>query len=488
MTGALIQLVAYGKENIYLNGKPQITFFKQIYRRHTNFATEDVPQNFQEQPNFGKKYTCKISTEGDLANRMCIKITLPSINLNNAECRWNKFIGFSLINYVEIEIGNKIIDKHYGEWMYIWSCLTTRNIKDDGFNKLIGNVNELTEFSSSKDEYIIYIPLYFWFCRDSGLSLPLVSMQLDIININISFNPLNECLLIIPTYYIQCSNYLVNFEKYEIITQISSITNTTNYGIYYDYDIVTQKLYYTPITQNTFDASAPIYNMTNGYYVNPQSNATSYVIYNNTTYKNINMIDCVVLVTYIYIDIDERKKFLSSKMDYLIEQLYFTPDIAIQGTHPKIQLLIDQPCKLVVWLVQLDNMSYANQTFNYTSFYDNNQNISQLSLLTQTLLKLNSQNRLSQRTSDYFEFIQPYQHSNNYLPKGCFMYSYSLFPTESNPSGTTNMTEIDLIELGIKANTIISKSNTASLRSYSLCYNVWRVSSGVSANIFIRNL
>jgi hypothetical protein len=482
MTGGLVQLVAYGKENVYLNGKPQITFFKQIYRRHTNFATEDVPQNFQEQPNFGKKYTCKISTEGDLANKMCMKITLPYINLPNGECRWNKYIGFSMINYVEVEIGNKIIDKHYGEWMYIWSCLTTRNIKDNGFNKLIGNVKELTEFSSSKEQYIVYVPLYFWFCRDSGLSVPLVSMQLDNININISFNPLSECLLVIPTYYIQCSNYLVNFEKYEIIAQASSLTGTTNYGIYYDYDIITQKLYYTPISQNKLDASAPIYNITNGYYVSPQVSATSFIIYNNTTYKNINMIDCVILVNYIYIDIDERKKFLSAKMDYLIEQLYYTPQIAIQGTHPKIQLTIDQPCKLTVWLVQLDNMIYANELYNYTSFYDNN---TQESLLTQTLIKLNSQDRISQRTSIYYEYIQPIQHTNNVLPRGCFMYSYSLFPCESNPSGTTNMTEIDLIELGIKANNIISKSNTASFRSYSLCYNVWRVSSGVSATIFI---
>ena len=485
MGGGIIQLVAYGKENIYLNGNPQITFFKQIYRRHTNFAMEDVVQNFLEQPNFGKKYTCKIATEGDLANRMCLRVVLPAINMKNTQCKWNNYIGFSMINYIEIEIGNKIIDKHYGEWMYIWSCLTSRNIMDDGLNKLIGNIPELTQYSFTKPEYTLYIPLYFWFCRDSGLSIPLVSLQLDNININVSFNALDECLTTIPTHYIACYDDLVEFERFEIITQTNSEKQI--YGMFYDYDVVYQKLYYTPLSSQNFDSSNNIESLDNEYFIIPQQNVVSFIIYNNavSSFKNINMVDCIILVDYIYIEVEERKKFLNSKSDYLIEQLIYTPDITIKETHPKIQLTIDHPCKLTVWLMQLDDMLYANDLFNYTSFYENNIKKKQESLITLTTLKLNSQDRLTQRSGDYFEFIQPYQHSSNRLPKGCFMYSYSLFPTNTNPSGSSNMSEIDLVELGIKVNNIISSKNISYFRSYSVVFNVWRVSSGVSSCIFV---
>src|SRR5438552_5436643 len=79
MTGGIIQLVAYGHEDLFLTRDPQITFFKVIYRRHTNFAREDIPQYFIHDPDFGKRTTCVISPEGDMVNRMALKITLPAI-------------------------------------------------------------------------------------------------------------------------------------------------------------------------------------------------------------------------------------------------------------------------------------------------------------------------------------------------------------------------------------------------------------------------
>ena len=165
-----MQLVAYGAQDVYLTGNPQITFFKVVYRRHTNFSFEDIPQNFLHEPDFGKRSTCIISPEGDMIDRMSLKITLPAIpkinssnnlsgiakNLNNEKdtdtainndnssikFAWIKRIGFAMIKNVEIEINGKVVDRHFGEWMYIWSVLTTRNINDNGLNKLIGNVPE----------------------------------------------------------------------------------------------------------------------------------------------------------------------------------------------------------------------------------------------------------------------------------------------------------------------------------------------------------
>jgi hypothetical protein len=213
------------------------------------------------------------------------------------------------------------------------------------------------------------------------------------------------------------------------------------------------------------------------------------------------------LTNYVYLDDDERMMFAQTKHDYLIEQLYFTPNVAIEGTNPRAKLDIDQSCKLTVWLAQLDYISSFNDRFNYTDshirkhVYDTNYtdptkikmfSNTQIgdeignSLIDEEVIRLNSQLRLSKRVNEYFEYIQPIQHAQNRLPKGCGMYSYSLFPTEPTPSGTTNMSQIELVDMVLKMNFRVNISQKAKFRSYSLCYNVWRVDNGLSATVFVR--
>jgi len=546
MTGGIIQLAAYGKEDLFLSRDPQITFFKVIYRRHTNFSREEIPQNFIHDLDFGKRRTCLISPEGDLAGKMCLKITLPSIpkisnslssysNINVSGEQpvlfsWVKYIGFALVKTVEIEINDKVIDRHYGEWLYIWSILTTKNISDQGFNKLIGNVPELTDFSESKDEYVLYIPFYFWFCRSSGLSLPLVALQFSDIKINVELNDLENCYIVTPTHYIKCDGNLANFKPFEYLYQ-KGPDNIDRFGIFSYYDIVNKRLYYTSITPDRFVGvpydgdltildnstktallSSPksdkwiIKGYSSDFSIKPDINAKS-LTSNKRSFKNVSIKDAVILVDYIYLDDDERFKFAQNKNDYLIEQLYFTPNLPIEGTNPKVKLDIDQPCKLTVWLAQLDYINNYNDIFNYTNShvtkksydnYDNNPTkfkqfnsisindpIGQ-SLIDESTVRLNSQVRLSNRTTSYYQNIQPFQHTYNYLPVGCNMYSYSLNPVDVTPSGTTNMSQIDLIELNLKMNYVVNSTKRAKFRSYSLCYNVWRVDNGLSALIFIR--
>ena len=75
-----MQLVAYGAQDVYLTGNPQITFWKVTYRRHTNFAVESIEQTFNGQADFGRRVTCTISRNGDLAYRTYLQVTLPEIN------------------------------------------------------------------------------------------------------------------------------------------------------------------------------------------------------------------------------------------------------------------------------------------------------------------------------------------------------------------------------------------------------------------------
>ena len=116
MGGGLMQLVAYGAQDIYLTGNPQITFFKVVYRRHTNFSMEAIEQTFSGSPDFGRKVYCTISRNGDLIHRVYLQVKLPAVTAKAASYhRWVNYVGHALIKSVEIEIGGQRIDKHYGD-------------------------------------------------------------------------------------------------------------------------------------------------------------------------------------------------------------------------------------------------------------------------------------------------------------------------------------------------------------------------------------
>jgi hypothetical protein len=132
MTGGLIQLVALGFEDLFITRDPQITFFKTIYRRYTNFSIQAIQQRFDSTPNFGTLSSCTISRTADLISDMFLVVTLPKIQqfVNNSgvdnitKFAWVRKIAYALIDYIEIEIGGQLIDKHYGEWLNIWHELT----------------------------------------------------------------------------------------------------------------------------------------------------------------------------------------------------------------------------------------------------------------------------------------------------------------------------------------------------------------------------
>jgi hypothetical protein len=197
MGGGLIQLTAYGAQDVFLTGNPQITFFKAVYRRHTNFSIEQVRQEFKSTVDFGNKVSCTISKQGDLLHRLLLQIDLPSVSITNSanRFRWLNWIGHALIKSVEIEIGGKKIDKHYGDWFHIWNSLTQSSGKKEGYANAVGNVPKLTQYTLTGDTQAVqlYVPLQFWFCRNPGLALPLIALQYHEVQINIEFRSFAEC-------------------------------------------------------------------------------------------------------------------------------------------------------------------------------------------------------------------------------------------------------------------------------------------------------
>ena len=346
MSGGLLQLVAYGAQDVYLTGNPQITFWKVTYRRHTNFAMESIEQTFNGQADFGRRVTCTVSRNGDLAYRTYLQVTLPEINQSMANkttdedtgvyARWLDFPGHQLISQVEVEIGGQRIDRQYGDWMHIWMQLTLTSEQQRGYYKMIGNTTQLTfitdpSFSdidgpcesaaprqvcaprNALPETTLYIPLQFWFCRNPGLALPLIALQYHEVRFNIDLRPIEECLW--------------------AVSSLSECPGGAKVTTAYQQSLVAASLY----------------------------------------------------IDYIFLDTDERRRMAQNPHEYLIEQLQFTGDESVGSSSNKIKLSFNHPCKELIWVVQPDeNVDYCAswectetlygllgaQPFNYTDALD----------------------------------------------------------------------------------------------------------------------
>jgi hypothetical protein len=525
-----MQLVAYGAQDVFLTGTPEITFWKVSYRRHTNFAMESIEQTFSGQADFGRRVTCSISRNGDLAYRTYLQVTLPEINQSmktgstaGVFARWLDFPGEQLIAQVEVEIGGQRIDRQYGDWMHIWNQMTLSAEQQRGYFKMIGNTTQLTYICdpsfaavsgpcasaggpsqvcaprNALPETTLYVPLQFWFCRNPGLALPLIALQYHDVKINIDFRPIGECL-------------------WAVQDLAADGGSTVSVSAAYQQSLVAASLY----------------------------------------------------VDYIFLDTDERRKMAQNPHEYLIEQLQFTGDESVGSSSNKIKLNFNHPCKELVWVVQPDaNVDYCSsleggttlfktlgaQPFNYTDAIDalpnaihafggpiavkgdenfiNASGLFELAgatdvsgntvvyphgglfdgsspshniasglsdagtfVLAETALdmhcwgenpvvtaklQLNGQDRFSEREGSYFDVVQPFQHHTRAPDTGINVYSFALRPEEHQPSGSCNFSRIDnaVLQLVLSSGAVAGTA-TSKVRVYAVNYNVLRVMSGMA--------
>ena len=183
MGGGLMQLVAYGAQDIYLTGNPQITFFKVVYRRHTNFAVESIEQTINGSigTTGGGKVSVTVARNGDLLHRVYIQLKKSDGAFSS-----NTKAGFDDIDYVEVEVGGQVIDKHYGQWMKIW-CDLTHPYDKKAMLKTMLSTSDCDCSATAAANRLSVIPLQFWFCRNPGLALPLIALQYHEVKLNIKF-------------------------------------------------------------------------------------------------------------------------------------------------------------------------------------------------------------------------------------------------------------------------------------------------------------
>ena len=383
MGGGLMQLVAYGAQDIYLTGNPQITFFKVVYRRHTNFSMEEIAQTengsviLDATSTPSANYT--ISRNGDLVHKMYLQMNIKDLATSATDAAVPDAIFHNLINDVECEIGGQKIDRHYGHWFETWTNLTVQNDRGlrtpykDGnsgsgipisekfsdnvgaggmglslYDKMTGNAGakEPMTFDNGEMDYEnIHIPLQFWFNSNPGLALPLIALQYHEVKIKVSFN------------------------------SMATATGSTVTGYPTGVKLFTQ---------------------------------------------------------YIYLDTDERRRFAQVSHEYLIEQLQYQNE---SGTPKNITLNFNHPVKELIWTgVGVDNKIHSPITSN-TSWQMKLNGHDRFS--TRPL-----QYFTKQQVYDYHTGFGGLGGSD-----AIAVYSFALKPEEHQPSGTCNFSRIDTAQL-----------------------------------------
>tara|TARA_B100001123_G_scaffold410939_1_gene506614 strand:- start:314 stop:1864 length:1551 start_codon:yes stop_codon:yes gene_type:complete len=204
MGGGLMQLVAYGAQDIYLTGNPQITFFKVVYRRHTNFSMETIAQTLNGSGTItdGTNSTCTVSRNGDLVSKVYVNFLGTSAT-----------DGSAAINEVELEIGGQRIDRHYQEWNEVWNELTTPESKAIGLKSMQRCIG-----GAGTGVTNVQVPLNFWFCRNPGLALPLIALQYHEVKMKFTWGSIGASGTV-PTVY--CDYIYLDTDERRRFAQVS---------------------------------------------------------------------------------------------------------------------------------------------------------------------------------------------------------------------------------------------------------------------------
>ena len=503
MGGGLLQLVAYGAQDVYLTGNPQITFFKVVYRRHTNFAIEAIVQTPTGGNTFGSRASFQITRNGDLIHRVYFYCKIKADTSANTSVALVPNFGQKLLKTVELEIGGQRIDKHYSEWLYIWNELSLPVGKREGYNTMVGaNPRNICTKLTSGNSYELYVPLEFWFCRNVGLALPLIALQYHEVKINIEYESESNMKDYTAT----------NFTYEEELSAGSVLTAPVTTGVYTVAPTITfsaaptggiTALGYATIVSGSPQititnagsgyTTAPSVTLTGGTYTTV-STATSTLATtqsNATTAKfpvavsgQISLTSPTLWVDYIFLDTDERRRFAQLSHEYLIEQLQFTGTESItKGDSMKsIRMNFNHPCKELIWTVKnsetgiyWNNFSSGSRSVESATAFINDA-LDSTNPITNCKIMLNGNDRMAPRSGEYFGLVQPYQHHEitpDKFHEGINVYSFAIKPEEHQPSGTLNMSRIDTATLSV------ASSITGNISVYAVNYNVLRILSGM---------
>lgn len=427
MGGGLLQLVATGQQDIYLTGNPQITFFKIVYRRHTNFSIECIEQTIDGVIDAAASSSIvTISRNGDLVGSMHLEVTFAAGVTGSAgtkSTQWTNNTGHAFIKEVEIEIGGQRIDKQNGQWLDIWNELTDHEeIEHIGLNKHKSKkaylLNGAAE-TSAMDALKVYVPLKFWFNRNPGMALPLIALQYHEVKIKLKTRGVLG-----------------------LVNSTGTLAGTAvkpNVKLWADY------IYLDTDERKRFA------NQSHEYLIEQ-------------------------------IQKHESQMEASKEMDFnhpIKELIWVIQDATVRSENVSATASNVDATQNIVDLTT-ESMSNKNDYFNYTTNINDDSEVlfnqTSIESFKTAVLTLNGHERFKPRDASYFRLIQPAQAGHRIPDKHIYMYSFALKPEQHQPTGACNFSRIDSAILDFTTNGTFSGTT---ITIYAVNYNILKIASGM---------
>ena len=538
MSGGLMQLVAYGAQDVYLTGNPQITFFKIVYKRHTNFAVEAIEQIVNGDFSFGNNLSSTIAKNGDLITKMYIKCDV-SLTGTNGKFAWINKLGHALIEEVELLIGGNRIDKQYSEWLNIWYELARNVSQDKGYDMMIGNNSDMTELSMDNKSTTLYIPLKFYFNKFNGLAIPLISLQYHDVRVDFKLRSSDQLIIKESKAVVSASisniSLLVNFvfldsverkrfasSQHEYLIEQIQVSNNEKvnleeniyklnfshpckslYWMVQNGNFISGKSFlgYTPESKYIYRSGyadlnldlikycsvryvlSQVYSLDgkvklslNGSGVESVSSVVSTVetVYNH---HSITLGDVVIKANYNSLTNIDNVNNTAECDSNNIDNWELVTGMSIDNISTPVDELMSGFTRTS------DSLNIGNSDFDIIVYQWNNfgkyLDYSYNPVLT-SLLKLNGHERFAEQSGEFFNYLQPYETHKSTPKDGINLFSFALNPLEHQPSGTCNFSRIDNTSLSIKFDPDIINVSGTKLVIFVLNYNILRVMNGLA--------
>lgn len=443
MPGGLLQLLAYGNQNLYLTGNPSITFFKKVYNAYTNFSMESIRVDFNRNDVYVSDYTtlkATIGRHGDMISQIYLVFELPDIIFDEELVfKWADYVGEAIVENYQIAINGNVIDKQTGEFAHLYQCLSQGVDKRYMYEKMIGHRYDIPTREKAFTPYgaivqqvnpthipsrKIYFPLNFWFNKSLAHSLPLVSLQYSEVEITIELRPLKDI-----------------------------------YRLYY-------------VRNGVSDFYAPSLEL-------PSHALSSFVDNSRKRFlvsSNLIDIKAYLEVNYIFLDKAERSFFLFNPIEYLVEQ---TTRIERPGLSDSsvIDLILQNPVKEIMWVSARSDRGIKNDWFNFNDL--------DTPILDSAKLIFNGIDRFDLKDAVYFNYVQPYQHHKSNYKDGLYVYSFAINADDiEQPSGACNMSMINKIQMYMNMRRPRDNSYQYETTFYVISYNLLRIEKGLGSVAF----
>ena len=475
--GALMQLVAFGAQDVYLTGDPKVTFFQSAYKRHTNFAMETVQQTVAGNSNPGGLVSVTLARSGDLVGDMFVVLqptpqSAGQLTSNNVVADMN-WVAERAFTSIELFIGGQSIDKHYQLWFRLYSEVFLNDTKKNNYGKLtsLPIANNVGQTSTG----YVYLPLIFFFNRNPGLYLPLIALQYHEVRIDFTLSPsyasyfgANPFAVWANYVYLDTveresfakkpQEYLIEQVQYINGNPVGSTNENTPSVIRLQYNHPVKELVWC--YQNATPSTNP----------NAMWNFSSGVSNVNVTVDPAKIAGSLAPFSPAHV---------GSPLLYVpnpfASNLFVTANTFITNSNITAGTLISVQSNVisgnVYWVEAGLNQISSNVNFGV-----------EVGPLHQFKILLNGTDRFVPQYGKYFNQYQPYVYHSGIPYPGIYCYSFALKPEELQPSGTCNFSRIDIAQVAVNLKTGMPAGLNQQM--FAVNYNILRIQSGLGGLAF----